>query len=70
MSFNLAFGSAPRLFKDPFRDLQIKVHVRRQGKDMWTYVGRCSATQEILGQSSRIGAQLYEPHPGLVNDAV
>jgi len=49
-----ASSASPRLFKDPFRELQVKVHVRRHGKDMWTYVGRCTAAQEILGQSSRI----------------
>jgi len=43
-----------RLPKELFREMQVKVHVRKQGKDMWTYVGRCTATQEILGQSSRI----------------
>lgn len=46
--------TAPKLPREPFREMQVKVHVRRQGKDMWSYVGRCTATQEILGQSSRI----------------
>jgi hypothetical protein len=38
-----------------FREMQVKVHVRRPGRDTWTYLGRASVTQEIVGHSSRVG---------------
>lgn len=33
----------------------MKVHIRRPGKDSWVYLGRALVTQEITGQTSRVG---------------
>ncbi|TEB35182.1 hypothetical protein FA13DRAFT_1811707 [Coprinellus micaceus] len=37
-----------------FRDIQVKVHIRRPEKDSWMYLGRGVATQEVQGHSSRV----------------
>jgi len=37
-----------------FRDIQVKVHMRRPEKDSWVYLGRALVSQEIAGQSSRV----------------
>ncbi|KAG9314307.1 hypothetical protein JVU11DRAFT_5096 [Chiua virens] len=37
-----------------FRDVQVKVHIRRPEKDSWVYLGRALVSQEIAGQSSRV----------------
>jgi hypothetical protein len=42
--------SSPR----DFRDIQVKIHIRRPEKDSWTYLGRGTVSQEITGHSSRI----------------
>ena len=39
-----------------FKDVPVKVHVRRPDKDNWQYVGRAVVSQEAFGQGSRIGA--------------
>lgn len=44
--------------RDPFRDLLVKVHIRRPDRDAWTYLGRGIVSQEGAGQpgqSYRIG---------------
>jgi hypothetical protein len=46
--------SAPAT-KDNFREIQVKVHVRQTDKDSWLYLGRGVVTQELYGQSSRVG---------------
>lgn len=38
-----------------FRDIAVKVHIRRPEKDAWTYMGRAIVSQEIIGQHSRVG---------------
>lgn len=38
-----------------FRDIQVKVHIRRPEKDSWAYLGRALVSQEVVGQSSRVG---------------
>jgi hypothetical protein len=38
-----------------FRDIQVKVHIRRPEKDSWVYLGRALVSQEVVGQSSRVG---------------
>ena len=43
--------------RDPFRDIPVKVHIRRPERDTWAYMGRGIVSQEISGQSSRVGAQ-------------
>jgi len=40
--------------RDTFRDIAVKVHIRRPGKDSWVYLGRALVTQEIVGQTSRV----------------
>ena len=39
----------------PVKDLCVKVHIRRSGKDAWSYLGRAFVTQDFAGQSSRVG---------------
>lgn len=41
--------------RDPFRDVQVKVHIRRPERDSWMYLGRGLASQEVSGHSSRVG---------------
>ncbi|OSX67494.1 hypothetical protein POSPLADRAFT_1130446 [Postia placenta MAD-698-R-SB12] len=36
--------------RDPFRDLLVKVHIRRPDRDAWTYLGRGIVSQEGAGQ--------------------
>ncbi|KAF8230629.1 hypothetical protein L208DRAFT_105618 [Tricholoma matsutake] len=40
--------------RDNFRDIQVKVHIRRPERDSWVYMGRGLVTQEITGHSSRV----------------
>lgn len=42
--------------REPFRDIAVKVHIRRADRDSWAYMGRGIVSQEITGQSSRVGA--------------
>jgi hypothetical protein len=37
-----------------FKDVPVKVHVRRPDKDNWAYLGRALVSQEIFGNSTRI----------------
>ncbi|KAI6047696.1 hypothetical protein EDC04DRAFT_2619544 [Pisolithus marmoratus] len=37
-----------------FKDIQVKVHVRRPERDSWMYLGRALVSQEFIGQSSRV----------------
>lgn len=37
-----------------FKDIQVKVHVRRPERDSWVYLGRALVSQEFMGQSSRV----------------
>ncbi|KIY64207.1 hypothetical protein CYLTODRAFT_493291 [Cylindrobasidium torrendii FP15055 ss-10] len=37
-----------------FREIQVKVHIRRPERDSWVYLGRAVAMQELVGHSSRI----------------
>jgi hypothetical protein len=46
--------------REPYREMHIKVHIRRPGRDSWSYIGRGTATQEILGHSSRVGKHRLE----------
>lgn len=41
--------------KDAFREIPVKVHVRRPDRDAWSYIGRGMVVQEAFGQGSRIG---------------
>jgi len=40
--------------RDNFRDIQVKVHIRRPERDSWVYMGRGLVTQEVSGHSSRV----------------
>ncbi|KAF9015090.1 hypothetical protein BDQ17DRAFT_1340467 [Cyathus striatus] len=40
--------------RDNFRDIQVKVHIRRPERDSWVYLGRGIVTQEVIGHSSRV----------------
>ncbi|KAG5342157.1 hypothetical protein C0989_005338 [Termitomyces sp. Mn162] len=42
--------------RDAFRDIQVKVHIRRPERDSWVYMGRGIVSQEVSGHSSRVGA--------------
>ncbi|KAJ7596970.1 hypothetical protein C8J56DRAFT_302573 [Mycena floridula] len=42
------------LARDNFRDIQVKVHIRRPDKDAWVYLGRGIVSQEVTGHSSRV----------------
>jgi hypothetical protein len=61
--FTLRFGAdlylipaaPPQLPRDSFREIQVKVHVRRPERDSWVYLGRGTVIQEVTGQSSRVG---------------
>ncbi|KAH7929311.1 hypothetical protein BV22DRAFT_1057009 [Leucogyrophana mollusca] len=37
-----------------FRDIQVKVHIRRPESDSWAYLGRALVSQEVVGQASRV----------------
>ncbi|EPQ60554.1 hypothetical protein GLOTRDRAFT_52839 [Gloeophyllum trabeum ATCC 11539] len=37
-----------------FRDIPVKVHIRRPDKDTWSYLGRGVASHEVSGQASRV----------------
>ncbi|SJL05462.1 uncharacterized protein ARMOST_08830 [Armillaria ostoyae] len=40
--------------RENFRDIQVKVHIRRPERDSWVYLGRGIVSQEVVGHSSRI----------------
>ncbi|KAL6309886.1 hypothetical protein BKA93DRAFT_722496 [Sparassis latifolia] len=40
--------------RETFREIPVKVHVRRPERDAWAYLGRGVVTQEVWGQSSRV----------------
>lgn len=54
----IAGAAQPR---EPFRDIHVKVHIRKPDRDSWAYLGRAIVSQEISGQSSRVGAWFSLP---------
>ncbi|PPQ62837.1 hypothetical protein CVT24_000531 [Panaeolus cyanescens] len=40
--------------RDNFREIQVKVHIRKPERDAWLYLGRGVVTQEVSGHSSRV----------------
>ncbi|KAJ7630872.1 hypothetical protein FB45DRAFT_916799 [Roridomyces roridus] len=40
--------------RDTFREIQVKVHIRRPDRDSWVYVGRAVVSQDLNNQSSRV----------------
>ena len=45
--------------EEALQDLSVKIHIRRAGRDSWTYLGRAYVSQDISGQSHRIGAHYF-----------
>ena len=41
--------------REQFKEIAVKVHIRRPERDTWAYMGRGIVTQELTGQSSRVG---------------
>ncbi|KAG6898059.1 hypothetical protein C0992_006537 [Termitomyces sp. T32_za158] len=48
--------TVPMPSRDAFRDIQVKVHIRRPERDSWVYMGRGVVSQDVSGHSSRVGA--------------
>ncbi|KAF8350131.1 hypothetical protein F5887DRAFT_1269976 [Amanita rubescens] len=46
-----AFAPLPR---DNFREIQVKVHIRKPDRDSWSYLGRGVVSQDVAGHSSRV----------------
>ncbi|KAF8641078.1 hypothetical protein AX17_000722 [Amanita inopinata Kibby_2008] len=44
----------PAPTRDSFREIQVKVHIRRPERDSWVYLGRGLVSQEVTGHSSRV----------------
>ena len=40
--------------RETFRDVAVKVHVRKPDKDSWVYLGRGIVSSEMVGRSNRI----------------
>ncbi|KAI0321728.1 hypothetical protein OF83DRAFT_1098364 [Amylostereum chailletii] len=40
--------------RDNFKDIPVKVHIRRPERDSWVYVGRAMVTLEVSGHSSQV----------------
>ena len=47
--------------REQFKEIAVKVHIRRPERDTWAYMGRGIVTQELTGQSSRVG-----PHASIL----
>ena len=54
--------------REPFRDISVKVHIRRPERDTWAYMGRGIVSQEITGQSSRVGEHFRRCSPARVSE--
>jgi hypothetical protein len=44
--------------QERFREVSVKVHIRRPERDSWAYIGRGEVTHEAFGQGTRIGTFL------------
>ncbi|CCM05204.1 uncharacterized protein FIBRA_07413 [Fibroporia radiculosa] len=54
--------------RDPFRDIPVKVHIRRPERDNWTYLGRGIVSQEVQpGQSVRLVVRSVSSHKVLIS---
>jgi len=40
--------------REMYRQLPVRVHVRRPGRDTWMYIGRATVSHEVVGQTSRV----------------
>ena len=45
--------------REQFKEIAVKVHIRRPERDTWAYMGRGIVTQELTGQSSRVGTHAF-----------
>ncbi|KIL70912.1 hypothetical protein M378DRAFT_20368 [Amanita muscaria Koide BX008] len=50
----IELSSQMPLPRDTFREIQVKVHIRKPERDSWIYLGRGLVTQEMNGHSSRV----------------
>ncbi|KAI0788500.1 hypothetical protein C8Q75DRAFT_235891 [Abortiporus biennis] len=48
--------------RDQFREISVKVHIRRPDKDNWAYLGRGIVSQETVGRSNRIVVRSISSH--------
>jgi hypothetical protein len=50
--------------REPFREIPVKVHIRRPERDSWVYVGRATVSLDTTGHSSQVGKSLHtQLHP-------
>ncbi|KAI0307876.1 hypothetical protein B0F90DRAFT_79099 [Multifurca ochricompacta] len=47
----LSNGTQPR---EPFREIPVKVHIRRPDRDSWVYVGRAMVSLDATGHTSQV----------------
>jgi len=40
--------------REPFREITVKVHIRRPDRDSWVYVGRATVSLDTTGHSSQV----------------
>ena len=45
--------------REPFREIPVKVHIRRPERDSWVYVGRATISLDTTGHSSQVGESQY-----------
>ncbi|TBU34810.1 hypothetical protein BD311DRAFT_746838 [Dichomitus squalens] len=48
--------------REQFKEIAVKVHIRRPERDTWAYMGRGIVTQELTGQSSRVVVRAQSSH--------
>jgi hypothetical protein len=41
--------------REPFREISVKVHIRRPDRDAWVYVGRATVSLDTTGHASQVG---------------
>jgi len=46
--------SARAQHREPFREISVKVHIRRPERDSWVYVGRATVSLDTAGHSSQV----------------
>jgi len=47
-------ASSSQPVREMYRQLPVRVHVRKPGRDSWVYVGRATVSHEVIGQTSRV----------------
>jgi len=47
----LSNGAQPR---EPFKEIPVKVHIRRPDRDSWVYVGRATVSLDTTGHTSQV----------------